>query len=415
MARPVRSTLAVVALAAAVVGAVAVLLIGKAAGWIGHATSRTVVVSAPAETGRAAPATVTTPSAGKPLAGNGFDPARIFATRAAGVVTVFSFFGAPDSPPAQAAQGSGFVVSRSGLILTDAHVITNAGEQSGGPVKPARQIYVEFSDRDRIPARIVGWDVFDDVGLIRIDPKQHAVDAVPLGDSDRVVVGAPVAAIGSPLGNEDTLTVGVVSAIHRSIPALTVERFQLVDAIQTDAPITHGNSGGPLFDARGRVIGINAQIRSQSGTGNDAGIGFAVPIDSARRSMQELLASGRVRYAYVGVTTEDLTPALARHIHLPVLHGALIDDVTSGGPGAKAGLHGGTAVEAFEGQQIKRGGDVIVAVDGIPVQGADDVVRIVATRLHPGQAATFTVVRGGTRRTVAVRLGERPANPGNGG
>jgi S1-C subfamily serine protease len=411
----VRSPLVLVALAAAVIGAAAVLVIGKSAGWIGRSTSRTVVVSVPAEAGTAAPARVTTAGVGKPLTGNGFDPARIFATRSPGVVTIFSFFGSPDSPTAQAAQGSGFVVSRSGLILTNAHVVTNAGEQSGGAVKPAREVYVEFSDRDRIPARIVGWDVFDDVGLIKIDPRQHAVDAVPVGDSNKVVVGEPVAAIGSPLGNENTLTVGVVSAIHRSIPALTVERFQLVDAIQTDAPITHGNSGGPLFDARGRVIGINAQIRSQSGTGSDAGIGFAVPIDSARRSMRELLASGRVRYAYVGVTTEDLTPSLARHLHLPVLHGALIDEVTPGGPGARAGLHGGTSVEAFEGQQIKRGGDVIVALDGLPVGGADDVVRIVATRLHPGQTAAFTIVRGGTRRTIAVRLGERPANTGNGG
>jgi 2-alkenal reductase len=410
----VRSAVAVVALVSAVIGGVAVLLIGKATGWIGHSTSRTVVVTVPAETGTPAPA-VSTRATGKPLTGNGFDPARIFATRAPGVVTIFSFFGSPDSPTAEAAQGSGFVVSSDGLILTNAHVISNAGEQTGGSVRAARQVYVEFGDSDRTPAKIVGWDVFDDVGLIRIDSKQHTLDPVPLGNSDAVVVGEPVAAIGSPLGNEDTLTVGVVSAIHRAIPALTVERFQLVDAIQTDAPITHGNSGGPLFDARGRVIGINAQIRSQSGSGSDAGIGFAVPINSARRSMAELLASGHVAYAYVGVTTEDLTPALARHLRLPVLHGALVDHVTPGGPGSQAGLHGGTATEQFEGQQIVRGGDVIVAVDNIPVESADDVVRIVATRLHPGQVAAFTVVRGQSRRTLAVKLGTRPGTTGGGG
>jgi S1-C subfamily serine protease len=413
----VRPPLAVVALVSAVVGAVVVLLIAWAAGWIGggHTTNRTVVVTAPAAPATGTSSTATLRDTGKPLAGNGFDPAQIFAARAPGVVTIFSFYGAPTSPNAQAAQGSGFVVTRGGLILTNAHVVTNAGEQAGGTVKPATQVYVEFDDRDRIPATIVGWDVFDDVGLIRVDPKLHSLDPVPLGNSSRVVVGQPVAAIGSPLGNEDTLTVGVVSAIHRSIPALTVQRFQLVDAIQTDAPITHGNSGGPLLDARGRVIGINAQIRTQAGTGGNAGIGFAVPIDSARRSMHDLLTSGRVAYAYVGVTTEDLTPAIAHHLGLKPLHGALVDHVTPGGPGDKAGIRGGTRSQEFEGQELTVGGDVVVAVDGIPVESADDVVRIVATRLRPGQTAAFTLVRAGVRRTVAVRLGTRPGNPGSGG
>ena len=218
-----------------------------------------------------------------------------------GVVTIFSVF--ENGRAATVSQGSGFVVSGSGLILTNSHVITTAG--GTGNVAPAARVYVEFRDHDRLAARIVGWDVFDDVGVIRVDPAAHPLAPLVLGDSSGVVVGEPVAAIGSPFGNEDSLTVGVVSAVQRSIESLTSD-YNLVDAIQVDAPINHGNSGGPLFDARGRVIGINAQIRSASG--NAEGVGFAVPIDAARRSMEQLLSSGKVAYAYLGVTTEDLTP-----------------------------------------------------------------------------------------------------------
>src|SRR5204863_5563932 len=157
---------------------------------------------------------------------------------------------------------------------------------------------------DRVPARIVGWDIFDDVALIRVDPQDHSLAPVPLGDSSAVAVGEPVAAIGSPFGQADSLGVGVVAATHRSIESLT-SKYNLVDAIQTDAPINHGNSGGPLFDARGRVIGINAQIRSDSG--NAEGVGFAVPINSAKRSMEQLIGHGSVSYAYIGVVTTDLT------------------------------------------------------------------------------------------------------------
>src|SRR6266516_6225506 len=237
----------------------------------------------------------------KPLPASGFDPRRIYASRSAGVVTIFAQYGT-DAASAQIAQGSGFVVSRNGYILTNSHVITNAGESAS--VHGADRVYIEFQDRDRAPAKIVGWDVFDDVGVLKVDPSAHALRPVPLGDSAAASVGEPVAAIGSPLGNEDSLGVGVVSATHRSIPALTVKLYDVVDAIQTDAPITHGNSGGPLFDARGLVIGINAQIRTDSSGAAD-GVGFAVPIASARRSMEQLLATGHVAYAYVGLTTDD--------------------------------------------------------------------------------------------------------------
>jgi S1-C subfamily serine protease len=294
---------------AALLGGLASLGVARLIGWAGP--KKTVVVKAgPVETVAALPAAVR--SSAKPLPGNDFEPARIYRERSPGVVTIFAYFGNPDSPDAQAAQGSGFVVSREGYILTNSHVVTNAGESN--PVRAANALYVEFSDLDRVPARIVGWDVYDDVGLIKVDPGPHALSPVPLGTSSNVLVGEPVAAIGSPLGNENSLAVGIVSAVHRAISALTAQQYNLVDAIQTDAPITHGNSGGPLFDARGRVIGINAQIRSSSGSGNDVGIGFAVPIDSAKRSLDQLLRQGHVDYAFVGIRTASLTPSIARKL-----------------------------------------------------------------------------------------------------
>jgi S1-C subfamily serine protease len=294
-------------------------------------------------------------------------------------------------------------------VLTNSHVITNAGEgDSAADARAADAVYVEFRDGDRVPAKVVGWDVFDDVGLLKVDRRRHPLTPVPLGDSDRVVVGEPVAAIGSPFGEQTSLAVGVVSATHRSISALT-SRYLITDAIQIDAPINRGNSGGPLFDARGRVIGINAQIRSNSGLAE--GVGFAVPINSAKRSMRQLIATGKVSYSYVGVTTEDLTPSIAREFGDPVERGAVIAEVRPGGPGDRAGLRGSFERRFFRGEPVPRGGDIVIAIDGLPVRRADDLVRIVAERFSPGDAATFTLVREGERQQIRVVLGERPANP----
>jgi 2-alkenal reductase len=392
---------AALALISATVGGVLVLVVADAAGWLHSATKQTVVIRQGAPgAGAAAPVV-----AARPLVGNGFQPAQIYRTRSQGVVTIVSYFSSPDG---SAGQGSGFVVSPSGTILTSAHVITNAG-QSSTPTSPspARQVYVEFGDGDRIAAKIVGFDVYDDVGVIRVDPQAHQLRPVPLGNSNRLVVGQPVAAIGSPFGNADSLSVGVISAVRRSIPSLT-SRYNLLDAIQTDAPINHGNSGGPLFDARGRVIGINAQIRSSGSSSGFEGVGFAVPIDSARRSLEQLEQTGKVEYAFVGIKTEDLTPSIARRLGYAATHGALIDEITPGSAADQAGLKAGTHDVIYEGVDVRAGGDAIVAIDGIPVRQAEDVVRIV-TRLVPGEHAIFTVVRGTHRRTVAVTLDRRPA------
>jgi S1-C subfamily serine protease len=391
---------AVLALVAAIVGGTAVLVVAKAAGWLGGA--RTTIVERTQLTDAGRPSAVV---AARPLPGNGFQPAQIYRVRAPGVVTVVSTFPAAGATGVSVGQGSGFVVSRTGTILTDAHVITTAGT-SPGPVRAADTVYVQFADGDRVAARIVGYDLYDDVGVLRVRPGDHALAPVPLGSSARVVVGEPVAAIGSPFGNAGSLSVGVVSATGRSIPSLTT-RYQLVDAIQTDAPINHGNSGGPLFDARGRVIGINAQIRSSAGSSGFEGVGFAVPIDSARRSLEQLTASGRVRYAYAGITTEDVTPSLARAFHLPADHGAIVDRVVPGSPAAQAGLRPGLRETTFEGTDVRLGGDLIVAIDGSPVRTAADVVRIVTERLLPGDVARVAILRGRARLVVPVRLAAR--------
>jgi len=397
------SSAAALTLVAAAVGGAFVLVVASLAGWLHAGETKTVVVRASAPTAGDASAPVV---AAKPLVGNGFQPAQIYRARSAGVVTVVSYFDDAGLPDARAGQGSGFVVSKNGLVLTSAHVITTAG-QGTDKTTTARTVYVEFADGDRVTAHVVGADLFDDVGVLRVNASQHALDPVPLGNSSRVVVGQPVAAIGSPFGNVDSLSVGVVSAIRRSIPSLT-SKYDLVDAIQTDAPINHGNSGGPLFDARGRVIGINAQIRSSgASTGGFEGVGFAVPIDSARRSLAQLVQTGGVKYAFVGIKTEDLTPALARKFGYAATRGALIDQVTDGSGAAKAGLEAGTRDEVYEGVGVTVGGDAIVAIAGIPVTNALDVVRIVTTKLVPGETAKFTIVRGRERRVVPVTLAAR--------
>jgi 2-alkenal reductase len=394
------SSLAAICIVAAVLGGAAALVTGRAAGWLG---SSTTVVSAagPADAGLPAPVV-----AARPIVGHSFDPAQIYRLRSAGVVTIVAYFKGSAASGPKGGQGSGFVVSPDGTILTSAHVVTTAGS-TGGAVGAAQQIYVEFSDGDRVTARLVGYDLFDDVGVIRVDPHDHVLDPVPLGDSGRVVVGQPVAAIGSPFAQTDSLSVGVVSAVQRPLPSLT-SRYDLVDAIQIDAPINHGNSGGPLFDARGRVIGINAQIRSSGTSSGFEGVGFAVPINSARRSLGQLLQNGRVAYAYVGIRTDNLTPSIAERFGYAARQGALVD-VVNPGPGRDAGLRAGTRDVIFEGDSVRVGGDAIVAIAGIPVRNAEDVVRIVTERCVPGQVVRVVVVNGKHRRTVRVKLTERPS------
>ena len=396
MRRP--SSYVVVALAAALVGGLVALLAGEVTGLTDNRTSTVYVPRSAGDLGAGRDVAI---SRARPLSANRFDPAQIYAARSPGVVTVFALF---DQTEDHEAQGSGFIVSGAGYILTSAHVVLDTS--SSKPTK-ARNVYVGFKDRDRVRATLVGWDVYDDVALLKVDPSAHALAPVPLGDSSLVRAGDPVAAMGSPFGNEDSITTGVVSAIRRSIASLT-SVYKVVDAIQIDAPITHGNSGGPLFDARGRVIGINAQIRTE--TGGAEGVGFAVPINAARRSMTQLAATGRVVYAYLGVTTEDLTPTLARHLGYRVTRGAIVGEVRGGSPAAKAGVHGGTGDETFNGQSVTPGGDVIVAIDGQPVRSADDVVRIVASRV-PGETLSLTVVRGEERKTLRAKLGARPDAP----
>ncbi|HEX5585014.1 S1C family serine protease [Gaiella sp.] len=378
-----------VAFVAAALGAGGALLVARETGAVGTSTTISRVAASQ-------PDALTTQTAPR----SAFDPAAIYAARSGGVVTIYANLGS-----AGTSQGSGFVVDGTGLILTNAHVITNVSASSAA--RAAAAVYVEFSDGDRASADIVGWDVFSDVGVLRVKGSSHRLDPVPLGTSSTVVVGESVAAIGSPFGQQTSLSVGVVSAIGRSIDSLT-PGFAVANAIQIDAPINRGSSGGPLFDAAGRVIGINAQIESTTGTAE--GVGFAVPIDVARRSLGQLVRTGKVHYAYIGVRTQNVTPGLAKAFGLGADRGALVTRVDEGTPAAAAGLRGGTRTEIYNGLDVTLGGDLIVAIGKTPVQSTDDISRVVATQLSPGQRVPFTVLRGGTKRaTVVVTLGERPS------
>jgi S1-C subfamily serine protease len=332
----------------------------------------------------------------------GFDAARVYQEASPGVVTIRSVFGA-----AGAAEGSGFVLDRGGDIVTNAHVVT---DDSTGPRKPAKEVFVEFTNRNVLPARIVGFDPFADVALLKIRPDGFGLHPLRLGNDRGLEVGQPVAAIGSPFGEQQSLSVGVVSATDRSVKSLT--KFQIEGAIQTDASINPGNSGGPLLDAGARVVGINQQIETNSGA-ND-GVGFAVPISAVKRSLAQLSKDGTAEYAYIGVSSQALYPQLAEKLGLDTKFGGLLATVVPGGPAERAGLEGGDQKLRFQAAEYRTGGDVILAVDGHAVVGPDDLARFVADR-RPGEKVTMTILRPNNKREqVQVTLGKRPDGGGEG-
>ena len=340
-----------------------------------------------------------------------FDAQTIYETAAEGVVTVRSVIGGGGTPDifgggGGQGQGSGFVISEEGEILTNAHVVTDAdaaGAQSG-PLHEAREVYVQFADLNQVEADIVGFDPFADVALLRVDPEGLDLHPLPLGSENDVEVGEGVAAIGSPFGQEQSLSVGIVSASDRSIESLS--SFRIDGAIQTDASINPGNSGGPLIDAAGEVVGINQQI--QTASGGSEGVGFAVPIDLAQRSIDDLRGDGEVSYAYAGVTTTPLYPQLAEELGLDVDTGALVSEVVDGGPADDAGLQAGDdAPIRFQAQDVDAGGDVIVAVDGEPIDAEADLPRLISLA-EPGDVVTLDIIRDGDEEQIEVELGERP-------
>ncbi len=337
----------------------------------------------------------------------GFDPQAIYRELSPGVVTVISLFGGSPllgEDGGEGGQGSGFVVDGEGYIATNAHVVTSGEPPS---TKRADQVYVEFTDGNRVPARVVGDDPNADVALLKIDTAGLRLTPLKLGSSGRLRVGEPVAAIGSPFGERQSLSVGVISALDRNIKSLT--RFQIGDAVQTDAAINPGNSGGPLLDSKGRVIGINAQIKSQSGGGE--GVGFAVPVDAVKRSLRELRDKGQVDYGFLGVTSQTLYPQLADRLGIDPDAGALIVNVESGSPADEAGLEAGDDTIDFQGQQnIPKGGDVILAVDGKPLTRHQDLADAISAK-SAGEEVELRVLRGEDRRTVKVKLAKRPARP----
>jgi S1-C subfamily serine protease len=337
---------------------------------------------------------------GAPAKAGAFDPARIYERESPGVVTVISTGLQGGAGEGQAGLGSGFVISGDGEVATNAHVVTS-GE--GTRIRKAQDVYVRFPDGNQVKAAVVGFDPFSDVALLRINPRGLTLRPLPLGSTKGLHVGAPVAAIGSPFGEEQSLSVGVVSATNRSIDSLT--GFSTSGAIQTDAAINHGNSGGPLLDGRGEVLGINSQIRTESGDGS--GVGFAVPIDTVRRSLAQLRSAGAVRYAYLGVATRALYPQLAEHFDLPTHDGVWVQEVTSGGPAAGAGIRAGKDTKRFQEERWSVGGDIVVGVGDTPVRDDDDLAQALMP-LRPGQTVTLKIYRDGKRQDVRVKLGERP-------
>jgi S1-C subfamily serine protease len=286
--------------------------------------------------------------------------------------------------------GSGFVIDTDGHILTNYHV-----------VQGAQTIEVTLGDQSRYTAKYIGADTRNDIALIQIDPKGRKLVTLPLADSRTLLVGQRVLAIGNPFGFQSTLTTGVVSSLGRTVQ--TSENTFIDEAIQTDASINRGNSGGPLLNTHGEVIGINSAIYAPTGT--TAGIGFAIPINTARRVAEDLITQGRVRRATLGAEGRAIWPGLAEALHLGVDQGVLIERVTPGGPAAQAGIRGGNKSVLAGLQELRIGGDVLIAMNGKEVTNQMDL-NLLLNRAWPGDTVTLTIFRDGKKMDVQVKLGE---------
>ena len=312
----------------------------------------------------------------QPVASNDLPAVQIYELASKSVVEL----GASGGTGTASAQGSGFVYDESGHIVTNQHVVAGA-----------TSIAVSFWNGVELDATLVGTDPSTDLAVLRVDASKSLLRPLRLGDSSAVDVGDPVLAFGSPFGLEGTVTAGIVSALHREMTA--PNNFTITNTIQTDAAINHGNSGGPLLDGRGRVIGVNAQIESESG-GSD-GVGFAIPSNTVRAIVRQLIATGEVEHAYLGI----------RMAQLP--EGVAVTEVLPGTPAEKAGLHPATGTKIVDGQEEPTGGDLVVEFDGERVTSAVALQSAVDAR-RPGDTVPITIVRNGSRRTLEVTLGVRP-------
>lgn len=296
--------------------------------------------------------------------------------------------------------GSGFLIDTDGHIVTNNHVVENADT-----------IWVTFSDGSLREARVLGTDRFSDLAVLLVDDLPPSAVPLELGDSDMLQVGQRVIAIGNPFGLQGTMTVGVISALGRTLPTYTTASggaFSTPEVIQTDAAINPGNSGGPLLDSRGRVIGVNTAI--QTTTGANAGVGFAVPVSLVKRIVPHLIAEGTYHYPYLGITADNrfTVAQLASELNLPVTHGVLVSSVEAGGPADRAGIRGGNRQVRVLGTTVTAGGDIIVAINGDPVQDFNDLIAYLIRETEVGQQVVVTVIRDGQRMDMTVRLGERP-------
>ena len=384
--------LAALAAAAALGGVVAVGAVGLLGGLEGDTT---VVTST-----SAAPSARLAPSSGDPLSVN-----EIYERAAPGVVRINATNNSTSNGSTdpfgggQAALGSGFVIDKTGHIVTNFHVVDGASEVS-----------VSFSNRDTVRAEVVGTDPSTDLAVLRVDASASALTPLSLGNSDVVRVGDPVVAIGNPFGLDRTVTSGIVSALQRLITA--PNRFTIDHVIQTDAPINPGNSGGPLLNARGQVIGVNTQIETGTGTSasGNVGIGFAVPANTVKDVVAQILRTGRVDHAYLGISGQAVTDDVAERYNLPVKAGVLVGSVTSDSGADDAGLEGGDTQVVVAGQSYVLGGDIIVAFDGQQISSLEELRDAISGK-KPGDKVTLVIYRDANKSSVTVTLGRQPPSP----